>query len=555
MRAPSPVSAYLHSATMVKAGIYLLARLYPALGGTPAWEWIVSSVGLFTMALGAYLAFKQTDLKALLAYSTISTLGLIVGVIGLGTPDALMAAMVMILAHALYKATLFLVAGAVDHETGTRDWRRLGGLARVMPITAAAAFVASLSLAGLPPVLGFIAKELFLEAETHIPTGSAMALLGPLLGVIAAIFGMAYSILLVRAVFFGPRQETPRRPHEAPIGMLVGPVLLAVLSIALAWPPLLDVVDALLYAAASASLGQSLGDVHLAFWHGVNLPLILSGVAIAAGVVLYWQRQRFWALQQRVPAGLTLNRVYDGALAGLNRLAVSIAGRMQTGTLRDYLMMILGTLGVSVLWALLTGDRPQWLLFFDLSQVATYEVAAAILMIVAAVAVVFIPSRLGAIVALGAVGWLMSFFFVIYSGPDLALTQLLVETLTVIILLLVFFFLPNFFEDRSPLSSRWRDLGIAIGVGALVTILVILVAPINLSPTVSSYYVENSLTQAHGANIVNVILVDFRGFDTLGEITVLTIAAMGITGMLKLRLRPGGRSQPAQDGDGSEAEL
>ncbi len=554
MRAPSPVSAYLHSATMVKAGIYLLARLYPALGGTLAWQTIVTAVGLVTMVLGAYLAFKQTDLKALLAYSTISTLGLIVAVIGLGTPDAVTAAMVMILAHALYKAALFLVVGTVDHETGTRDWRRLGGLARVMPVTATAAFVASLSLAALPPVLGFIAKEQFLEAETHIEAGSVLTLLGPLLGVVAAAFGMAYSILLVRDVFFGPRQETPKHAHEGPLGMLVGPALLALLSILLAWPPLIGVVDVLLSAAASASFGAPV-PVHLAFWHGVNLPLILSVVAITAGIVLYWQRQRFWALQQRVPAGLTLNRVYDGALVGLNRLAVGVTRTLQTGTLRHYLMMILGTLGVLVLWALLTGDSLNWLIYFDLSQVAAYEVAAALLMIVAAVAVVFMRSRLGAIAALGTVGFLMSFFFVIYSGPDLALTQLLVETLTVIILLLVFYFLPRFFEDRSSLPNRWRDVGIAAGVGVLVTTLVILVVPINLSPTISSFYVENSLAKAYGANIVNVILVDFRGLDTLGEITVLTIAALGITGMLKLRLQSSSRNRPARDDEQAEADL
>ncbi len=555
MAAPSPVSAYLHSATMVKAGIYLLARLYPALGDDAAWRVIVTDVGLITMVLGAYLAFKQTDLKALLAYSTISTLGLIVGVIGLGTPDAMMAAMVMILAHALYKAALFLVVGAVEHETGTRDWRRLGGLARAMPITAAAAFVASLSLAGLPPVLGFIAKEQFLEAETHLQAGFLLTLLGPLLGVVAGIFGMAYSILLVREVFFGPQQETPKHPHEAPIGMLAGPGLLAVLSIVFAWPPLLAVVDKLLYAAASASLGQSLGDVHLAFWHGINLPLILSGVAVMAGIILYWQRRRFWALQERVPASLSLNRLYDGSLAGLNRLAVGVTGALQTGTLRHYLLIILGTMAALVLWALVTGDRLSWLLFFDLSQAAAYELAAAALMIVAAVAVVFIPSRLGAIAALGTVGFLMSFFYVIYSGPDLALTQLLVETLTVIILLLVFYFLPRFFEDRSPLPNRWRDVIIAAGVGSLVTVLVILVVPINLSPPISSFYVENSLTKAYGANIVNVILVDFRGLDTLGEITVLTIAALGITGMLKLRLHSAIRSRPARDDERAEADL
>ncbi len=554
MAAPSPVSAYLHSATMVKAGIYLLARLYPALGDDVAWRVIVSDVGLITMVVGAYLAFKQTDLKALLAYSTISTLGLIVGVIGLGTADAVMAAMVMILAHALYKAALFLVVGTVEHETGSRDWRRLGGLARAMPVTAAAAFVASLSLAGLPPVLGFIAKEQFFEAETHLQAGFLLTLLGPLLGVVAATFGMAYSILLVRDVFFGPRQETPKHPHEAPIGMLIGPGLLAVLSIVLAWPPLLAVVDKLLYGAASASLGRPLGDVHLALWHGINLPLILSGVAVTAGIILYWQRRRYWALQRRVPESVSLNRVYDGGLAGLNRLALGVTGALQTGTLRHYLLIILSTMTALVLWALVTGERLSWLLFFDLSQVAAYELAAAALMIVAAVAVVFVPSRLGAIAALGTVGFLMSLFYVLYSGPDLALTQLLVETLTVIILLLVFYFLPRFFEDRSPLPNRWRDVGIAAGVGSLVTVLVILAVPIDLSPTISSFYVENSLAKAYGANIVNVILVDFRGLDTLGEITVLTIAALGVTGLLKLRLHSASRSQPAAGRDEAEVE-
>jgi multicomponent Na+:H+ antiporter subunit A len=278
-------------------------------------------------------------------------------------------------------------------------------------------------------------------------------------------------------------------------------------------------------------------------------------MAITAGVVLYWQRQRFWALQRLVPESVTLNRIYDGALVGLNRLAVGVTRTVQTGTLRHYLMMILGTLGVLVLWALLTGDSLNWLIYFDLSQAAAYEIAAAVLMIVSAVVVVFMPSRLGAIAALGTVGFLMSFFFVIYSGPDLALTQLLVETLTVIILLLVFYFLPSFFEDRSPLPNRWRDVGIAAGVGVLVTTLVILVVPINLSPTISSFYVENSLAKAYGANVVNVILVDFRGLDTLGEITVLTIAALGITGMLKLSLQSASRRRPARDDDGSEAEL
>jgi multicomponent Na+:H+ antiporter subunit A len=554
MRAPSPVSAYLHSATMVKAGIYLLARFYPALGDNLAWQSVVASVGLITMVLGAYLAFKQTDLKALLAYSTISTLGLIVSMIGLGTTEAMIAAVEMILAHALYKATLFLVVGTVDHETGVRDWRRLGGLARVMPLTALFAVIAGMSMAGLPPLLGFIAKEQFLEADTRLAAGPLVDVLVPALGMAAAALGVAYSILIVRAVFFGPRQETPKHPHEGPIGMLVGPGLLALLSILLVWPPLSEAGSGLLAAAASASFGEPV-KVKLALWHGFNLVLALSVVAITAGIVLYVMRERVWALQNRIPESVTLNRAYDAALVGLNRSAVGLTRTLQTGALRHYLIIILGTMVGLVLFALVTGETLSWVLHFDLSQVLLYEIAAALLMIVAALTVVFMRSRLGAIAALSTVGFLMAFFYVIYSGPDLALTQLLVETLTVIILLLVFYFLPPFFEDRSSLPNRWRDVGIATAVGVLVAVLVIQTAPIDLSPPVSPYYVTNSLTRAYGANVVNVILVDFRSLDTMGEITVLCIAALGVYGMLKLRLHSARRTRMSRETNGSETEL
>jgi len=553
MQAPTPASAYLHSATMVKAGVYLLARLQPALGGSRAWTVILTDIGLLTMVLGAYLAFKQTDVKALLAYSTVGTLGLIVGVLGLGTADAVHAAMVVVLAHALYKAALFLIVGTVDRQAGGRSLDVLGGLARRMPVSALTAVVAAMSMAGLPPLLGFIAKEEFLEAETHMDAGLALGILGPTLGILAATLGMATSVLLVRHVFFGPRRPALDHAREAPVGMLVAPGALAVASLVFAWPPLRPAVGTLLNGAASAGLGRPV-DVSLVLWHGVNLPLVLSAVAVALGAALYLERWPFWRLQHRVPPGATLDRAYDLALHSVARLAAVVTRTVQTGTLRHYLLMILGTLLGLVTLALLAGAEPLRPVRIEIEPVAAYELAAAGVTIVAALAVVFMPSRLGAIAALGTVGLMMSFFFVLYSGPDLALTQLLVETLTIILLLLVFYFLPPYFEVRTPLPSRLRDVLVALGVGVMVTVLVVVVGPTKLSPTISSYYVDGSLRDAFGANMVNVILVDYRAMDTLGEITVLAIAALGVFGLIRLRMHSPCHRRHAGPGRPPDAE-
>lgn len=536
MQAPTPASTYLHSATMVKAGVYLLARLHPAMGGTGAWRDIVAVVGLVTLVLGAYLAFKQTDLKALLAYSTISTLGLMVALIGVGTSAALKAAMVVILAHALYKAALFLIVGIVDHETGTRDLSSLGGLARNMPISAALAALAAMSMAGLPPLFGFLAKEKFLESVLGWEASSAWMVLAPLVAVVAAIWGVAYSILLVHGTFLGESRATPKAPHEAPAGMLVAPAVLVGLSVLVVSPPLREWAAILLSAAASATLGTA-AQLDLALWHGVNLPLVLSAAAVAGGGLLFVLRQRIWVLQAAWPAHVQLDRLYDGSVSGLNRLAAGLTNRIQTGSLRHYLMMTLGALVAAVVLALAAADGLVWPVAWSLDNVQPFELAAAAMMIVAALALVVVPTRLGAIAAVGTVGYLMAFFYVLYSGPDLALTQLLVETLTVVLLLLVFHFLPRFFQDHTHVLIRLRDGLIAASVGATVTVLLILVAPQTPALTISEYYLENSIPLAYGTNVVNLILVDFRALDTLGEITVLIIAALGVFGMMRFRTR------------------
>jgi multicomponent Na+:H+ antiporter subunit A len=536
MQAPTPASTYLHSATMVKAGVYLLARLYPAMGGNTVWRDLVAVVGLTTLVWGAYLAFKQTDLKALLAYTTVSALGLMVALIGVGTSAALKALMVVIMAHAFYKAALFLIVGIVDHATGTRDLMSLGGLARQMPVSAVLATTAALSMAGLPPLFGFLAKEKAIDSVLGWEATSIWAIAGPLAVVVGAIWGVAYSILLVYGIFLGKPRSTPKNPHEAPAGMLVAPAVLAVLSVLTVWPPLREGAASLLGGAAGVVLGKT-AQLDLELWHSVNLSMALSVVAVVCGSGMFFLRHRVWTLQAKWPAWAQVDHLYDGGVSGLNRLAVALTNRIQTGSLRHYLIMTLGALVAAVALALATSGGLAWPATWSLDGVQPYEIAAAGMMILAALALVIAPTRLGAIAAISTVGYLMAFFYVLYSGPDLALTQLLVETLTVVLLLLVFHFLPRFFEDHTAKLTRLRDGLIAAGVGALVTLLLILVLPQTPDLAVSDYYIKNSLPLAYGANVVNVILVDFRALDTLGEITVLIIAALGVFGMMRFRVR------------------
>ncbi len=548
MQAPAGASAYLHSATMVKAGIYLLARMHPALGGTELWLYIVSLTGLATMLIGAYLAFAQNDLKALLAYSTISSLGWITALIGLGTGAAIKAALVAVLAHALYKAALFLLVGVIEFTTGTRDMRELGGLFRALPVTGALMIVALASMAGLPPLFGFIAKETLFEAALAVPAGTILDWLAPAVAVGAAIVTLGYSLFVALAVFAGPRKELAKAPRDPSWTMLLAPGALGALTIGLAIPPLLNgAVTPLMQAATAASLGETY-DFLLYLWHGFNLPFILTLIAIGLGAALYFVAVPLRRWQAGWPARIQTGFLYDRALAALNRTAVGVTNLFQTGVLSRYLMMILLAMILLVGYALVSagGGMPMPIITRNMPL---YEVIAAVLMIAASLSVALERARLGAIAALGAVGFLMTLFFVVYSGPDLAITQLLVETLSVLLLLIVFYFLPRFFEERSPRLKRLRDVAIAGGVGFIMTMLTSMALaqrPSERLAPVADFYLDMSLPAGFGENVVNVILVDFRALDTLGEITVLVVALLGVFSLIKLR-RTDHRLKPPQE--------
>lgn len=534
MEAPTPVSAYLHSATMVKAGVYLLARLSPALGGSNVWLVSVAGAGGVTMLVGAWLALTQSDLKRILAYTTVSSLGMLMFLLGLGETLAIRAAMAYLLGHALYKGALFFVAGAVDHETGTRDLAHLSGLGRVMPFTALAAGVAALSMAGLPPLFGFIAKELSYEATLHAPA----AILATATAVVVNILVVAAAGLVGFRPFFGKARSTPRPAHEAPFNLLLGPLLLSGASIAFGlWPEW--GADGLV-SAASASILARPETIHLALWHGLTPAFALSVLTLACGIGVYAERgliEKAWSLWGSAanwgPAGW-----YELALNGLNALALGQTRLLQSGYLRYYLMITMAAT-VGLVGYVLVG-RGELTTTVDWRDVRLYEVGLVVLMLLAVLTALLSEGRLTAIAALGVVGYSVALVFVLFGAPDLAMTQFLVETLTVILFVLVFYHLP---ESRivSGKVARWRDAVLAITVGALMSTLVLVGIPENYQP-ISTYFEENSVALGHGRNVVNVLLVDFRAFDTLGEITVLSVAAVGVYALLKLRRSADGAS-------------
>jgi len=528
MQAPTPVSAYLHSATMVKAGVYLLARLNPALGGTDLWLYAVGGIGAVTMLLGGYLALTQTDLKRLLAYSTVSALGTLTLLIGLGTSLALKAMVVFLLGHALYKGALFLVAGAVDHETGTRDVTQLGGLARAMPITAIAASIAALAMAGVPPLFGFIAKELLYEVGLGSGTWLASAI------ILGALFTVFIASVVALGVFFGRATHTPKHAHEAPVSMWLGPVVLAGLGLVIGIAP--QIVSATLVApAVSAVSGKSVA-VKLALWHGITPAFVLSLATVVAGLGLFAVRAPLRAALTH-PGWSGAERTYTLALDGMNALAREQTRLLQSGYLRRYLIIIVFTT-VTLVGLLLVNphiwnqmSRVEWEALWQ--ETHFYEVGLAVLILLATLVATTTSSRLGAVAALGIVGYGVSLIFLLFGAPDLAMTQFTIESLSVLLFVLVFYHLPRF-TNLSTRRERLRDAVIAVLAGSVMTALVLLADLIQFQPSISPYFLENALPLAHGRNVVNVILVDFRGFDTLGEITVLGIAGLGVYALLKL---------------------
>jgi len=527
MEAPTPVSAYLHSATMVKAGVYLLARLSPLLGGTAAWQWSLTAFGSVTMLLGAMVAVKAVDLKQILAYSTISALGLLVMSIGQGGAEAAAATVGFILAHAIYKGALFLVAGAIDHGAGTRNVGLLSGLGRSMPITMAAAACAALSMAALPPFIGFIAKEQLYAATVD---GPAPLLITGVTMVASALFIVIAAMVGLRP-FLGQPSDAARHAHEGAFSIWLGPALLAASGLALGLSPAL--IDAPLLAPATrAMLNAATPErLKLALWHGVNLPLQLSLVTIVLGVALFFVRGRLAGILRRYDWG-GMATLYDKSLRGMLWISERQTHYLQSGYLRYYLMTIFISLVIVVGYTVFVHERQRPSL--PPLDISLYELAVCLLIPIACWATIRTTSRISAIVALGVVGYSMALLFVLYGAPDLAMTQFLVETLTVVLFVFAFYRLPR--EHLTSLGpARVRDGLIAVSVGGLMAGLVLLSTVGQPLREISNYYVEHAVPDAHGRNVVNVILVDFRALDTLGEITVLALAAAGVYSLIKLR--------------------
>ena len=529
MAAPTPISSYLHSATMVKAGIFLLARLFPALSGTDMWFTLVGGAGVITLLMGAYHALWQHDIKSLLAYSTISHLGLITLLFGLGTSLGAIAGVFHIMNHAVFKASLFMAAGIIDHETGSRDMRKINGLFKYMPYTAVLAIVAASAMAGVPLLNGFISKEMFFQEAVDLTklgyTGYGL----PAAAVIAGIGSVAYSSRFIHDVFFnGEPIGLTKTPHEPPRWMKVPIEILVVLVIAVGVAPAYT-VGPILDVVAGSVLQRGLPEFSLSPWHGFNLAFMMSLVALAGGVIVYSLRHRIFPLHDRYFPPVSGRNVAEGLLQRIFRWAVGVNALIENGSLQRYLFLLIGStliVGVAAFHGEpLVGSAPTQALDTQTLAYGVFLVAGAI------GTVVFHRSRFLAVVVIGVVGLMVSLLFVRFSGPDIAMTQLLVEFATVILILLALFFLPWNSPVESSVPRRVRDALTAVlaGAGAGALGYALLTRPLH---SISEFFIAEAKPGGGGTNIVNVILVDFRGFDTLGEITVLAVAAVGIYALL-----------------------
>ncbi|CAO3453906.1 monovalent cation/H+ antiporter subunit A [Azospirillum largimobile] len=549
MAAPTPVSAYLHSATLVKAGVFLLARLWPALAGTEAWFWIVGSAGLATLLLGAYIAIFQHDLKGLLAYSTISHLGLITLLLGLNSELALVAAIFHIINHATFKASLFMAAGIIDHETGTRDIRRLSGLNRLMPFTARLALVAAAAMAGVPLLNGFLSKEMFfaeaLSAKGPLPVFFDVL---PIAAMVASAFSVAYSLRFIHGAFFGPDPvDLPKKPHEPPAWMRFPVEVLVLACIVIGILPAAT-VGPYLDMAARAALGAATPEYSLAVWHGFNRPLMMSITALIAGVCLYRLLQSHLAKGIEGPPlirALEGRRMFERTMVFLSwRLARTAEGLVGTRRLQPQLRLVVCVAVLAAGWTVwLRGLGPGNLVPSGIDPVlALIWALGAAFALGAAWQAKF--HRLAALILLGGAGLVVCVTFVWFSAPDLALTQLLVEVVTTILLLLGLRWLPKRLDvpgargsEAVTLTRRLRDLGISIAAGAGMAGLSFGVMTRFPPELLAQHFLELAYSEGGGTNVVNVILVDFRGFDTMGEITVLGAVALTAYALLR-RFRP-----------------
>ena len=546
MSAPTPVSAYLHSATMVKAGVFLLARLYPALSGTDWWFYLVSMTGMATLLFGAGMALFQHDLKGLLAYSTISHLGLITLLFGLDTTMGTVAALFHIINHATFKASLFMAAGIIDHETGSRDMRKIAGLWKYMPHTAVLAMVAASAMAGVPLLNGFLSKEMFFSETLNQDLLGIFNWMIPAAATLAGVFSVAYSLRFIHDVFFnGEPKDLPKYPpHEPPRYMKIPVEVLVFICLLVGVVPAYTVAP-LLASAVSATLDGHVPEYSLAIWHGFNLPLMMSFIALLGGIVVYLCREPLFRWYNGLPSVNSLE-VFERCVTGLAKGARKLTRLLESGSLQRYIALLLFSALLLLTIALsslkrLRGEVP----LLPMDGITAFGMA--VLCVMAVLTVVFHRNRLKALMILSCAGLMVALGFARYSAPDLALTQLSIEVVTIILLVLALFFMP----DRTPMESSslrgLRDFMLAGGAGIVVALLTyaIMTRPYD---SISSFFLENSVSGGGGTNVVNVILVDFRGFDTLGEICVLAIAAVGIYGLLSGLHLP----HPRTDANGKE---
>ena len=542
MAAPTPVSAYLHSATMVKAGIFLMARLHPAIAGSELWSVVVSLVGIITMLYGAWFALMKTDLKGILAFSTVSHLGLITVLLGIGSPMAILAALFHILNHATFKAALFMSAGIIDHETGTRELKQLGGLKKAMPVTALLTTLAAAAMAGVPLFNGFLSKEMFFTETLATPVLGGLSWLLPALAALGGILSVAYSLRLVHAVFFKPAREAPpKSPHEPPHLMRLPVEILVALCVIVGLFPAF-MATGLLELASQAVIGSPL-DFHLAIWHGVNLPLIMSLLAFVVGIALYWRYGEVRRFTQQF-AGVDAQRVFERMLVSIGYRAEQLIAALEGNSLQRYVgwlwlgALVMGGIGLVQITDLTGAAGNQ-----ELDGILI--LGAGMLMFGGVATAATHRYRLISLLMLSVVGLFVALTFARFSAPDLALTQLSVEVVTMILLMLALFFLPQKTPRESSPLRNVRDMLLAGTLGLVIASLNYAVMT-RETLSISSFFVENSKPGGGGYNVVNVILVDFRGFDTLGEITVLAIAGLAIFKLLnRLRL-----FMPHSDGEG-----
>ncbi|MGB5750882.1 MAG: hydrogen gas-evolving membrane-bound hydrogenase subunit E, partial [Desulfobacterales bacterium] len=531
MTAPTPISAFLHSATMVKAGIYLLARLHPILGGTAAWMGTLVIVGGVTALMGSVLAVKASDLKRILAFTTIMALGIMTMFLGGKTTPALTAAMTFLMVHSLYKSSLFLAVGIIDHQTGTRQIDQLGGLLKPMPITALATVAAALSMAGFPLFFGFIGKEIMYK-------GALTEELFPVFATSAALLAnslmVAVAGLMTIKPFLGNLPAKLRQPREAPLTMWLGPGLMGGLGLIFGIFP--DWVGHWLIEPAVRAFHPSMEDIQLKLFYGINEPLLLSIATLSLGGILYRKRR---PLRQFIGGVLShipfqFEHVYTGGLEGIAKFAKFQTAMLQNGSLHRYLSVIIASVVIGVGLPFFSDYTPSALMPNSNSSLTDWLVIGIIT--VAVMVVVIARSRLLAICCLGVVGAGIAMLFLMHGAPDVALTQLLVETLTVIIVSLVLLRLPQL-NARRPTPSPvkiWNGL-LAVSIGTMITALILAVTQTDLDRSLTNFFEANSYIAAHGRNIVNVILVDFRSFDTLGEITVVALAGLAGYALIQKR--------------------